>query len=214
LKVFFKGFGQGCLGGAFNVIGRQLTYQIHSRNNLSYAWADRLTNSAGNSITQNAAGNINFWERWHFNLGLVRLDYYVPDKKFQARFFPSALYGVIVAGSQARFNLKRSLQTGIQVYQGDRDIKHLGLEAGAAAIVSSVPLNRNIAGEDFYSVMAHETMHILQYDSMIWINPFFNQLDGRWKTSSGAYRNVSRFVYFDFNGVTILASYLTQINRP
>jgi hypothetical protein len=214
LKVFLKGFGQGCLGGAFHVLGRQWTYQINSKNNLSYAWAARLTNAVGSSITQNAASNLDFWERWHFNLGLVRFDYHVPDQKFQARLFPSAVYGVIIAGSQARFSLKRTLQTGILVYQGDRDIRHLGLEARAAAIVSSVPINRNLAPADFYYVMAHETMHIIQYDSMLWTNPFFNQLDAKWKAKSSAYRNLSRYVYFDFNGVTILATYLTQVNRP
>ena len=33
-------------------------------------------------------------------------------------------------------------------------------------------------------LMAHETMHILQYDNMVWINPFLNQLDSKLKEKS------------------------------
>ena len=77
LKVFLKGFGQGCLGGTFQILGKELTHPISTRQELSYAWAARITNSIGNSITQNAASNINFWEKWHFNLGILRFDYQI-----------------------------------------------------------------------------------------------------------------------------------------
>lgn len=213
-RTFTKGFAQGCLGGAFNVFGKQLTYQIKSENNLGYAWAARLTSSVGSSITQNAASNRNFWERWHFNLAFVRFDYHVPDKKFQARLFPSSLYGAYVVGRQARFNLKSSLQTGIMVYTSDNLISHLGLEARGHAIISSIGIQNGISGQDYYDLMAHETMHIIQADNMVWLNPFFNKTDAKWKTQSGFYRKASNYFYLDLNGLTILGIYLTQIKQP
>jgi hypothetical protein len=217
VKVFVKGFAQGCLGGAFTLIGKDLTYQIKSRNNLGYAWPARLTNSIGNSITQNAASNSNFWERWHFNLGLVRFDYAVTANKFQARFFPSSLYGVMVAGRQGTFSLKRSLQTGILVFERNGFVTFPfgnNQPFGGIGIVSSIAINKNIRGGDFYDLMAHETMHILQYDNMIWVNPFFNKLDTKWKAKSEFYRTAGNYVYFDLNGLTIFALYYMQVGQP
>ena len=99
LKVFIKGFGQGCLGGTFQVLGKELTYQINLKENLSYAWPARITSAIGNSITQNAASNINFWEKWHLNLGVLRLDYQLKENKFQARIFTSAVFGTIMSST-------------------------------------------------------------------------------------------------------------------
>ncbi len=207
IKVFLKGFGQGCLGGTFQVIGKDLTYQIKTKEKLSYVWASRITNSIGNSITQNAASNINFWERWHFNLGFLRFDYQITRKEFKVRLFPSSIFGTVISASQGKFNLKKTLQTGIMVYERD------GSEGGSG-MVSSIVMPKDLIGEQFYELMAHETMHILQYDNMVWINPFFNQLDSKLKEKSQFYQKAKKFIYFDFNGITILGLYMTQIHRP
>ena len=213
-KVFIKGFGQGCLGSAFQLAGRDLTWQIRARENISWAWAARLTNAIGCSITQNAASNINFWERWHFNLGVLRFDYYVPEKKFQARFFPSSLYGIIDAVRQAIPNVKMSLQTGILIYERYGLLRLFGSRTIGIGVVSSIAIDKNINGSDFYDLMAHETMHILQYDSFVWINPLLFPLDKKWKQKSNIYQTASKYVYFDLNGLTLLGLYVSQLNRP
>jgi len=213
-KVFLKGFGQGCLGGTFQVLGKELTYQITSKEKLSYAWAARITNSIGNSITQNAASNINFWERWHFNLGLLRFDYQIKENKLKARLFPSSIYGTIVTASQGNLNLKRTLQTGVMIYERDGLVWAFGgLSIGVGA-VSSIAVDKNITGKEYYGLMAHEVLHILQYDNMVWVNPFLNRMDKKLKERSKLYQKTSKFIYFDFNGLTILGLYMTQINRP
>ena len=33
-KVMAKGFGQGCLGGGFNALGKEITYQINVKENI------------------------------------------------------------------------------------------------------------------------------------------------------------------------------------
>lgn len=213
-KVFLKGFGQGCLGGTFQLLGKDLTYKINSRENLSYAWAARITNSIGNSITQNAANNINFWERWHFNLGILRLDYQLENNKFQARLFPSSIYGTIVSARQAKLNLKKTLQTGIMIYERDGRVSALGQTARGLGFVSSIAVDKNVTGKDYYDLMAHEVVHILQYDNMVWINPFLNRIDHKLKETSNIYQKASKLIYFDINGLTILGLYMLQINRP
>lgn len=213
-KVFLKGFGQGCLGSTFQIMGKELTYQINKKQNLSYAWTARITNSIGSSIIQNAASNINFWERWHFNLGLIRFDYQVKNKKLQTRFFPSSLYGAIRAGSQARFNLRKSLQSGIMIFERDGSVTLFGRPTIGFAQASSIAIDKNITGDQYYELMAHEVFHILQYDNMVWVNPFLNKMDQKLKATSKLYQKASKYVYFDFNGLTLMSLYLTQINQP
>lgn len=213
-KTFLKGFGQGCLGGGISYFGKDLTYQIKKRERLEYAWLARLTNSIGNSISQNAASNINFWERWHFNIGLLRLDYYVNERQFQARLFPSAFYGAIVSIKQAKLNWKKSLQMGIMVYEKDGNPRVLGLNSIGFAVVSSIVVNQNITGDRYYELMAHESMHILQYDAFIFTNPLLNRLDAYAKTKSNIYKQLSRFIYFDMNALTMNAVYQSQIKGP
>lgn len=214
LKVFWKGFGQGCLGGAFQILGKELTYQISSKEELSYAWAARITNSVGNSITQNAASNINFWEKWHFNLGILRFDYEIAGNKFRARLFPSSIYGTIVTARQGKLNLKRTLQTGIMIYERNGYVQLFGGPADGVGVVSSIAVNKNIVGGGYYDLMAHEVLHILQYDNLVWGNSLLIRLDNKLKNSSKLYQKASKFIYFDLNGLTILGLYLAQINRP
>jgi len=214
LKVFLKGFGQGCLGGAFQVAGKELTFQITAKQNLTYAWPARITNAVGNSITQNAISNINFWERWHFNLGHFRLDYDVKDREFKARLFPSSIYGTIVTASQGKFNLKNTLQTGILIFESDGRVRALGGEGIGVGAVTSIAVDKNIVGQEYYKLMAHEVVHILQYENMVWINPLLNRIDRKLKKNSTFYNKASKYVYLDFNGLTILGLYMTQINKP
>lgn len=213
-KVMAKGFGQGCLGGGFNVLGKEITYQIEVKENLSYAWPARLTNAVGSSITQNAVANINFWERWHFNIGILRLDYNVPDRKFQARFLTSSVYGIGVTASQAKFNLKKSLQSGIMIYERDGNLTLDGTLAPGIGVVTSIGVNTNISGAAYYGLMAHEVVHILQYDDMSWLNPMFNKVDVKLKDKLNWYQKTSKYVHADLNSFALLGLYWTQINRP
>jgi len=214
-KVFLKGFGQGCLGGTFQILGKELTYQISSKEKLSYVWASRITNSIGNSITQNAASNINFWERWHFNMGILRFDYEIKDKNFKVRLFPSSIFGTIVTANQGKLNLKKTLQTGIMIYEREGFSSVFGNQTAGLGLVSSIILPRNLAPRKlFYELLAHETMHILQYDNMVLINPFLNKKDYKLKEKSKLYKKASKFIYFDFNGFALLGLYTTQINKP
>lgn len=214
LKVFAKGFGQGCLGGVFIVGGKNLTYQIASRNNIAYAWPARITNSIGNSITQNAASNINFWERWHFELGVLRLDYNVPNKKFQARFVPSSLYPIAHFSKQAKFDLGASLATGIMVFKSDGWLTYGRQTTNGYAIFGSMAIDRNTGGQEYYRLVAHETMHVLQYENRIWLNPLFSKTDAKWKIQSRLYQTASNYLYFDLNWLEAWGVYLHDIGRP
>jgi len=212
-KVFLKGFAQGCLGGAISFLGKEMTYYIGAKNNLSYAWAARITNSIGNSISQNAISNRNFWEHWHFNLWFFRLEYDVPKQKFMTRLFPSSLIGAIYIGSQARLDLGNTLKSGMIIFKRDGNLSVGGSNALATALASSIGYNSNVQKSDFHKLMAHETIHILQYDNMVWANAMLNKVDARIKRRSKMYRNASRYIYFDLNGAVIYGVYYSQISK-
>jgi len=57
-------------------------------------------------------------------------------------------------------------------------------------------------------------VHILQYENMVWINPMLSKVDEKLKRNNKFYQKASKYVYFDFNGPTILGLYMTQINKP
>lgn len=214
LKVFVKGVGQGCMGGAFIAGGKDLTHQIASRNNIAYAWPARITNSIGSSISQNAASNINFWERWHFELGVLRLDYHVPNKKFQARFVPSSLYPIAHFSQQAKFDIGASLATGIMVFKSDGWVTYGRQTSNGFAIFNSMAIDRNTGGQEYYSLVAHETMHVLQYENRIWLNPIFSKTDAKWKTQSKLYQTAANYIYFDLNWLEAWGVFLYDIRRP
>jgi hypothetical protein len=212
-KVLLKGFGQGCLGGGFNVLGKEITYQIKVKENLGYAWPARITNAIGSSITQNAAANIDFWERWHFNLGPVRLEYRIPEKKFQARVFASAIYGTTFMAVNGKLNLAKSLKTGVMFFEREDDFTLYGDKAPGIMVAPAIGITKSYSG-NYHYLVAHEIMHILQFDQIVWLNSFANKPDLKLKTDFKFYNKVSKYLYFDLNGLSMLGLYMTQINQP
>lgn len=213
-RVFWKGVVQGVLGGTVSYFGKDLTYQIHKRNTLRYAWLARMTHAAGVSITQNAASNRNFWERWHMNLALLRLEYDFTSKQFQARLLPSTLLATIAVGSQAKLDFGQTVATGILIMKRDGEFSTFGLSGRAVGYTTVIGIDRNIRREEFYYLIAHEAMHTLQYDHMIWLNPFFRKKDQQWRENLNWYRQLSKYVYFDLNGITLGSFYALQQHRP
>jgi len=96
-----------------------MSHLVESQENIAYAWPARFVNSMGSSIVQNAAENNRMFERLHFNLYLARLEYFPYQKKFTARLFTSSLYGIAVVGGGNRFDLGKSLKSGILFFESD-----------------------------------------------------------------------------------------------
>jgi hypothetical protein len=204
-QAFWKGLGQGALGGLLMHGGKALTYQIYKHENLGYAWPAHLVHAAGASITQNAASNRNFWEQWHINLWLLRFDFEAKDRNFQARIFPSGLYGYLMLEAEGRLNLRRSLATGLLYFDYEDYIIYDGSSQATSIIVG---LDESIYGRaEYYSLAAHEVAHSLQYEGFVFLNPLLKKPDQQWKEQHEWYRKLSRFVYFDLNGLYFLGAY-------
>lgn len=206
-KTFANGFYKGAIGGAISHIGLSMSHLIETEKNIAYAWPARFVNSMGNSIVQNAAEGNRMFERLHFNLFLARLEYYPYKKKFNARLFTSSLYGIAIVGSGNKFDLGKSLKSGILYFESeDRFGSSLGSGRGTGQ-VSSIGMPAYVNEEFSYRLYAEEVAHIQQYDRKVVGNAFVAKFDTKWKNNSKTYKKLSKYIYFDLNGPLFWLAY-------
>lgn len=205
--LFLKRFGQGCLGGGFQYLGKKLTFQIYDKQVLEYAWASRLTNSIGSSITENAMYNRPFGDNWHLNVFFTRIDYSPKrQQKFTIRLVPMQFISMIATKSQAeKFDWETTLKLGgVPTFSNNGKITSQGPNVNAINWMSiaydktSQPDGIN----GLYGTLAHEFVHTLQFDNSIYINPLFGKIDERWKSKNENYRKLSKYVYFNLPNLT------------
>ena len=204
-QVLLKGVAQGALGGLAMHQGKNMTYQIYAKRRYGRAWSAHIVHAAGASIAQNAATNHNFWEHWHINLWLFRLDYDLPEHRFRTRLSPSSLYGYLSMRGEGTLNLAKSMKTGV-IYLDDKGT--ISYEGMASATTIAIGVNEPYYPESRkYEITAHEMVHVLQYESFVYINPLLHKVDTRWKSNAPWYSMLSNFIYFDFNGLYGWAMY-------
>lgn len=207
-KTFINGFYKGAIGGTVSHVGLSMSHLIQSQENIAYAWPARLVNAMGSSIIQNAAENNKMFERLHFNLYLVRLEYFLYQNKFSSKFFTSSLYGIVSVGNGSRFNLGKSLQSGVLYFESDRGFQIApGFSASGVGQVSSIGIKTDLFGKEFFKIYAEEIAHIQQYDRKVAGNAFVVKLDQKWKESSKSYNTLSKYIYLDLNGPAFYLAY-------
>lgn len=213
-KTFARGFYKGAIGGGLSHIGLSMTHQISRRQNIAIAWPSRMVNALGSSIIQNAAEDKRMFERLHFNLYLVRLEYYPYKKKFNARLFTSSIYGIAVVGKGARFDIGKTLQTGIIYFESSARFSSSLGSGRATGQVSSIGMGEDLTGDRYYDIYAEEVAHIIQYDRLVGGNALMYKPDMKFKSSSKLYKNLSKFIYFDLNGPLLYIAYSFENSSP
>lgn len=210
--TFINGFYKGAIGGGISHVGFSMTNLVYQRKNIAYAWPARLVNSLGSSMVQNAAENKELFERLHFNLYLTRLEYHSTHKRFTIRLFTSSIYGLAIVGKNAKFDLGKTLKSGILYFEStDRFSSSLG-SGRATGQVSSIGMSSSLTGDRFYDIFAEEVAHILQYDRKVGGNALALKLDENFKNTSPFYNSLSKYIYFDLNGPLFWAAYKIQNN--
>lgn len=207
LKTFCNGFYKGAIGGTISHVGLSMSHLVQTKENIAYAWPARFVNSMGSSIVQNAAENNKMFERLHFNLYIVRLEYLPYKKKFTTRLFTSSIYGILAVGRGSRFGLGKSLKSGILYFESDDGFKFSFGSGRGTGQVSSIGMQSNLEGENFYRIYAEEVAHIEQYDRKVAGNAFLTKLDSKWKENSKFYNKLSKYIYFDLNGPLFWVAY-------
>ncbi len=209
-NTFINGFYKGAIGGTISHIGLSMSHLVQSQENIAYAWPARFVNAMGSSIVQNAAENNRMLERLHFNLYVARLEYLPYQKKFNARLFTSSLYGIAAVGNGSRFDLGKSLKSGILYFESDGVFNIAGGSGIGTGQVSSIGMQSDLEGERFYRIYAEEVAHIQQYDRKVGANAFVSKMDSRWKEKSKLYNTLSKYIYLDLNGPVFFVAYLLE----
>ncbi|MEO8146146.1 MAG: hypothetical protein ABI723_00850 [Bacteroidia bacterium] len=204
-NAFGKGFLIGSGGGLLMYGGKKLNYQVGDKESAGYAWLSRAVFSAGNSIVENAAANVDFWSQFHYDIGFVRLEFKTGPFNFTPRVMPLTLSGVIFLAANGKLNANESIRSGTLTFKTPQ-ISY------APQFMASTPTNGilhidTLVGSSFYDVYGHELVHSFQFQQYSGVNYFFKPMSDKWKTKSPGYAKTSKWIYLDLNYPLFIANY-------
>jgi hypothetical protein len=205
-KAFEKGFLIGTGGGAIMYGGKKINYLVGKKNELGYAWLSRSVFSAGNSIVENASANIDFWTRWHFDIGFVRFEFKTGPFNLTPRLLPSALGGIIfVAANNGKLNVSETIRSGTLTFTSS-SIKYAP-QFVASTTGNSIVHVTSLTGPAFYQIYGHEMVHTFQFQEFSGVNYFFMPISNKLKNKSDCYKKLSKWIYLDVNYELMLTNY-------
>jgi len=187
-KAFFKGFYQGCFGGALQYGGKKMTYQIVEKDNYWCGWPAKLVHTAGTSIVENAALNRPFGRYWNLDLGPLRFDFAsdAEDNPFRVRFSAMILYDMVAAGvqpSSSYIDWGKSLKLGTLAFYTNEPIFRNDKQdiVGTAYCRSFIYATTS---RDVHKTVAHELVHLFQRREHLVFNAWLNPLTSKASTRS------------------------------
>ncbi|EIJ40414.1 hypothetical protein JoomaDRAFT_3472 [Galbibacter orientalis DSM 19592] len=205
--AFLKGLWQGAIGGTVIYGSKNIIQGYANTGSPLYAWSSKLVNAAGTSITENAASNIDFWKRWHLNIGFTRFEYHLNPKKagrsFYFKVMPYALGRTIYVATKGDFDINTSLKTGNLVFSTNTSPANYVAFAYTYTILYD---RTKIDGvyNNKTNVIAHEIIHVYQVDDFITINSYFNKL---YSKNTFVNDKLLNWIYPDINSWTYIAAY-------
>ncbi len=207
-KIFLKGFYQGALGGYLLFESKRLVGKFGKTGNYNYVWPSKLVNFAGVSIIENAAGNRNFWERWHINFGFNRLEFHTKDKfKLSYRIMPFSFGNTIYGFTQGKLDINTSLKIGSFVFATDKINNSKGFEGVTFANTILYQSDNTILNK--IDIISHEIIHVYQYESFSGFNPFLDKPISKFIINDNWTEKYVKIFYTDFNylvkGILIIA---------
>lgn len=208
-KVFLKGLYQGAFGGYLVFESKRLIGKFAETENYAFVWPSKLINSAGTSIIENAALNTNFWEVWHLNIGFNRLQFYTKDKfKVDYRIMPFSLGATVYGFTLGNLDIKTSLKTGNFVFESNK-LPDQAIGLAVANVILYVEDNRISTDK----IIAHEIIHVYQYESFSGINGFVNKPKELLSDKSKFLSSYNKLFYTDFNFLILQGLYSLNSNR-
>lgn len=148
-------FWQGAVGGGVAYAGKRVAVERFYGAGL----VGRELTSVGGSITRNATAGRGLLEELVLPVGPIRL--YVSDAGVTPRLDLATVIvsGAFMAAYDARFDPAASLSSGTLVFRGASPMPGL-TAAGATVVWADMPASEGPR------LMAHERVHVLQYDQM------------------------------------------------
>lgn len=203
-KVLLKGMGQGALGGYFIYESKNLVGNINKKEKWKYGWYGKVVNSVGTSIVENAASNRNFWEKWHFNFGFNRVEFYTKDKfKVKYKIMPISLVLTAYTAIGNKFEFNKTLQTGEFIFSKNNLDEYNGLTLGNIILVDNLEINS-------YELYSHEIIHVYQYNDFNFVNSYLNKPINKWNKKSNAFKSINDIFYIDMQAPVLRGLYLLE----
>ena len=210
-KVFLKGFFQGALGGYLLFESKRMVRAFSKTGSYAYIWPSKIVNASANSILENATANRNFWKRWHINIGFNRIEFYTQNKfKVRYRIMPFALGNTIYAFTQGKLNVNESIKTGGFAFNINK-IDYRNAEGLTTANTFFI-FNKNKRTFSKQEIIAHEIIHVYQYESFSAFNPFLDKPLYNFNTKNWM-KIYLKIFYTDFNYLSNGLIYLSNTNQ-
>lgn len=189
-RNFVKGFWQGCVGGGLNYTAKKTVFLINKKQNLIAGWPAKIQHALGNSIIESAALNRQFLKYWNLDLGIVRLDYAIPENNFRLRFLPSSIYTFAAGFNKGSFDFKTSILTGTPVFKRRESTLNsdLGVSYGRGFLYEN--------GTEKFHTISHEIIHSYQYSEFQIFNTWLNPLSAKIK-STKIKTVFNKYIYLD-----------------
>ncbi|OGU60650.1 MAG: hypothetical protein A2X64_07945 [Ignavibacteria bacterium GWF2_33_9] len=211
LQTFAKGFLVGSAGGYIMFHGKKLNRLISTEQNLSYAYASRFVYSIGNSIVENGAENINFWDKFHYDFGFVRFEVNTNKFSIQPEILPLTFIGTIYLATKGNLEFKKTIQSGTFIFKTDiyanpEDPTSLD-NFGALTPVNGIVYNAESEYYDFNFMMAHEFVHTFQHQDFSGINLFFKPQFDSLKNKYPKFNKLCQWISPDLNVAMFYLNY-------
>lgn len=196
-SVLLKGLWQGAIGGYTIFESKRLTRLIYQNKELGFSWPSKIVNAAGTSIVENAAANRNLWEKWHLNYGFNRLELDLTGRpKFQYKVMPAALVSSIGIALQTKFEFGKTLQTGQFIFSSNTK-RWKETNSEGIAFPGNIVYKPDV--ERFHNLIAHEIIHIYQFNDFNGINTYLDKPHAYLSSKSNVFKTINQWVQFDYN---------------
>lgn len=202
-NVFLKGFWQGSLGGYVTYQSKKMVTDFSKSGDFKHAWGSKILNSVGNSITHNAAANIDFWEKLHINFAFNRLEFDVKNNfNLNYKIMPMALLATINTATQGSLDFKNTIKTGQLIFKTDEiDYRYNYYSKGQTNLNSILILNNIQSKRLKAQILASEIIHVYQYNDFSNMNALFNKPNELFINNNHKWVKFYRkWIYSDFNG--------------
>lgn len=211
LKIAFKGFYQGALGGYITFESKKIVKIAEQNNDWKLLWCAKIINAAGTSIKENAASNKDFWEKWHINFGFNRIEFETKDKfSIKYKIMPIALVYTIGIATQSKFEVEKTLKSGEFIFSNNSD---KFIEANALGVTYPGSIIIYSPYKDDFSVLSHEIIHIYQQNDFSQLETFLNRPLNYYNAKNKTFNMINKHIHYDFRNVFFPIAYNIEYNN-
>lgn len=206
--VIYKGLAQGALGGYLTFESKRIVRAAERNNDWKLLWCAKFVNAGGVSIKENAAANINFWEKWHINFGFNRIEFETKDNfKVNYKVMPVALAYTIGVAAQTKFEINKTLQSGELIFSSNSnrflETNSLGVTYPGSIVLFS-PEKNNI------NILSHEIIHLYQSNDFSQIEAYLDKPIKSINNSSELMNKINKYIHYDFRYIPQLIFYRVE----